>query len=68
MTAGDSNGVVGSEPVTRRVRRALTCAALVAALLGPFGFGAAKADEAMIENCLKAAAELHHVPAGCWFL
>ena len=24
----------------------------------------AKADEAMIEGCLKAAAEVHHVPAG----
>jgi Transglycosylase SLT domain len=33
-------------------------------LLGPFGLDTAKADEAMIENCLKAAADLHHVPAG----
>ena len=64
MTAGDSNGVVGSKPVIRRVRRALTCAALVSALLGPVGLSVAKADEAMIENCLKAAADLHHVPAG----
>jgi hypothetical protein len=65
MTTGDSKGVVGPQPaVIRRVRRALTCAALAAALLGPFGFGVAKADEAMIENCLKAAADLHHVPAG----
>jgi Transglycosylase SLT domain len=61
MTAG----AFGSQPVfIRRVRQALTCAALVAALFGPFGFGVAKADEAMIENYLKAAADLHHVPAG----
>jgi hypothetical protein len=65
MTAGDSKGAVGSQPVViRRIRQALACAALVAALLGPFGFGVAKADEAIIENCLKAAADLHHVPAG----
>jgi soluble lytic murein transglycosylase-like protein len=64
MTIGDSNGALGSQPVIRRVRRALTCAAVVAALLGPFGFNVAKADEAMIENCLKAAADLHHIPAG----
>jgi hypothetical protein len=65
MTAIDCKGAVGSQPVViRRVRQALTCAALVAALLGPFGFGVAKADEGMIENCLKAAADLHHVSAG----
>jgi hypothetical protein len=64
MTAWDSNRAVGSRPVIRRVQRAPTCAAFVAALLGPFGFSVAKADEAMIENCLKAAADLHHVPAG----
>jgi hypothetical protein len=64
MTIGDSNGALGSQPVIRRVRRAITCAAVAAALLGPFGFNVAKADEAMIENCLKAAADLHHVPAG----
>jgi hypothetical protein len=64
MTAGESNGAVGSQPVVRRVWRALTCGAFVAVLLGPFGFGTAKADEVMIENCLKAAADLHHLPAG----
>jgi hypothetical protein len=64
VTAGNPHGAVGSQLVTRRVRRALTCAAFVAALLGLFGFGVAKADETMIENCLKAAADLHHVPAG----
>jgi hypothetical protein len=64
MTIGDSNGALGSQPVIRRVRRAITCAAVAAALLGPFGFNVAKAEEAMIENCLKAAADLHHVPAG----
>jgi hypothetical protein len=36
-------------------------AALAIALTAGFS---AKADEAMIEGCLKAAAELHHVPAG----
>jgi hypothetical protein len=36
--------------------------AFVAALIGPHG--AAMANEATIENCLKAAADLHHVPAG----
>jgi hypothetical protein len=64
MTAGDFKGAVGSRPVIRRGRQALTCAALVAALLGPFGFDRAKADEVMIENCLNAAADLHHLPAG----
>jgi hypothetical protein len=33
-------------------------------MVGAFGPAAAKADEAMIEGCLKAAAEIHHVPAG----
>jgi Transglycosylase SLT domain len=64
MTGGDCKASVRSRPVIRRVRRALTCAAFVAALLGPLGFDAAKADEAMIENCLKSAANLHNVPAG----
>jgi hypothetical protein len=64
MTAGDSKGAAGSQLVIRRIRRVLTYAAFVAALLGPFGFGVAKADEAMIENCLKVAVDLHHVPAG----
>ena len=44
--------------------RTLAVAGVVVALLGPFGLDSAKADEAMIEGCLKAAAELHHVPAG----
>jgi hypothetical protein len=39
-------------------------AALALAILGPFGLASARADEAMIEGCLKAAAELHQVPAG----
>jgi hypothetical protein len=64
MTAIDCKGAVGSQLVLiRRVRQALTCAALVATLMLPF-VCVAKADEAMIENCLKAAADLHHVPAG----
>ena len=33
-------------------------------MIGPFGLASARADEAMIEGCLKAAAELHQVPAG----
>jgi hypothetical protein len=45
-------------------RRTLSGAALILAMIGPFGLAAAKADEAMIEGCLKAAAELHRVPAG----
>jgi hypothetical protein len=45
----------------RRFRAALALAALAIALT--IGVPA-KADEAMIEGCLKAAAELHHVPAG----
>src|SRR5271167_2250706 len=48
----------------KRRRRALSGAALILAMIGPFGLASAKADEAMIEGCLKAAAEVHHVPAG----
>ena len=32
-------------------------------MIGPFGLASARVDEAMIEGCLKAAAELHQVPA-----
>ncbi len=45
-------------------RKALSGAALILAMIGPFGLGSARADEAMIEGCLKAAAKLHQVPAG----
>ena len=45
-------------------RKALSGAALILAMIGPFGLGSARADEATIEGCLRAAAELHHVPAG----
>ena len=45
-------------------RKALSGAALILATIGPFGLASAKADEAMIDGCLKAAAELHQVPAG----
>ena len=48
----------------KRLRKALSGAAFVLGLIGPFGLASAKADEAMIEGCLKAAAELHQVPAG----
>jgi hypothetical protein len=66
MTGADTKSAGGTQAAIlwRRWPRALTCATLVTALLGPFGFSVAKADEAMIENCLKAAADLHHVPAG----
>jgi hypothetical protein len=47
-----------------RVGRRLAAVALVAAFIGPFTLDVARADEAMIEGCLKAAADLHHVPAG----
>jgi hypothetical protein len=45
-------------------RKALSRAALILAMIGPFGLGSARADEAMIEGCVRAAAELHHVQAG----
>ena len=48
----------------KRVRKALSGGALILAMNGPFGLASARADEAMIEGCLKAAAELHQVPAG----
>ncbi len=47
-----------------RVRKALSGAALILAMIGPFGLASARADEALIEGCLRAAAELHQVPAG----
>jgi hypothetical protein len=46
-----------------RVRKALLSAVVMVGV-GPLGLTAAKADEAMISGCLRAAAELHHVPAG----
>ena len=49
---------------TRQLAAALSRAALVVPILGSLGLASARADEAMIEGCLKAAAELHHVPAG----
>jgi Transglycosylase SLT domain len=66
MTRADTKSAGGTQAAVLHglCRRALTCATLVAALLGPFGLDTAKADEVMIENCLKAAADLHHVPAG----
>src|SRR5277367_7001670 len=66
MTGSDTKSAGGTQAAVlhRLCRRVLACAALVAALLGPFCFGMAKADEAMIEDCLKAAADLHHIPAG----
>jgi hypothetical protein len=45
----------------RRSGAALACAALAIGLTAGVP---AKADEAMIVGCLKAASELHHVPAG----
>jgi len=49
---------------TRQLAAALSRAALVIPILGLLGLASASADEAMIEGCLKAAAELHQVPAG----
>ena len=51
---------------TRPLAAALLRAALVVAILGSLGLAPASADEAMIESCLRAAAELHQVPA--WVL
>ena len=45
-------------------RRSLAAPALAALAIGLNVSVPAKADEAMIEGCLKAAAEVHHVPAG----
>jgi len=50
--------------VSGRLGKALWGAALVLTLAGPLRLSAARADEAMIEGCLKAAAEVHHVSAG----
>src|SRR5277367_4903703 len=48
-----------------RGRRRFCAATALAALAITLTVGApARADEAMIEGCLKAAAEVHHVPAG----
>jgi len=49
---------------TIELAAALSRAALVVPILGSLGLASARADEAMIEGCLRAAAELHHVPAG----
>jgi hypothetical protein len=57
-----SEGLVGAG--VRRARRGLQSAVLVLGMCGPLGLASAKADQAMIEGCLEAAAELHHVPAG----
>jgi len=45
-------------------RRSLAASALAALAIALTIGAPAKADEAMIEGCLKAAAEVHHVPAG----
>jgi hypothetical protein len=44
--------------------RSLAAPALAALAIGLTVGVPARADEAMIEGCLKAAAEVHHVPAG----
>jgi len=49
---------------TKELAAALSRWALVVPILGSLGLASARADEAMIEGCLKAAAELHQVPAG----
>jgi hypothetical protein len=53
-----------SGPGVKRLPKALCGAALVLATTGVFWLSSASADEAMIEGCLKAAAEANHVPAG----
>ena len=58
MTARNSHGAGG------RGRLARAAVAAGVALLSIAGASSASADEAMIEGCLKAAAEVHHVPAG----
>jgi hypothetical protein len=45
-------------------RRGLASPALASLTIALAFATPAKADEAMIEGCLKAAAEVHHVPAG----
>jgi hypothetical protein len=52
----------------KRLQKALRGGALVFATTGLFWFSSASADEAMIEGCLRAAADLDHVPAGLLFL
>ncbi len=49
---------------TRQLAAALARWALVVPILGSLRLASAKADENMIEGCLRAAAELHQVPAG----
>ena len=48
----------------RPLRRALAGSALAVALAGSVGAAPARADGAMIEDCLKAAGEAHHVSVG----
>jgi hypothetical protein len=55
MTERRRKGAIG-----RRQR----AAAAIAAVLATTAVGQAGADEAMIEGCLKAAAEVYHLPAG----
>jgi hypothetical protein len=54
MTGADIKSAGGTQAafLQRSWQRALTCAALVVALLGTLGLDKAKADEVMIENCL----------------
>ena len=58
MTARKGHGAGGRG---RLAKAAITAAV---ALFSIAGASSASADEAMIEGCLKAAAEVHHVPAG----
>ena len=58
MTARNGHGAGGRGKLAKA---AITAAV---ALLSIAGASSASADEAMIEGCLKAAAEVHHVPAG----
>jgi hypothetical protein len=65
MIIEDLIGVVGEKGDGARVgSRFLAALSLAALAIGLTLAVPAKADEAMIEGCLKAAADVHHLPAG----
>jgi hypothetical protein len=65
MIIEDLIGVVGEKGDRGRVgSRFLAALSLAALAIGLTLAVPAKADEAMIEECLKAAADVHHLPAG----
>jgi hypothetical protein len=65
MIIEDLIGVVGEKGDRGRAgSRFLAALSLAALVIGLTLAVPAKADEAMIEGCLKAAADVHHLPAG----